>query len=68
MSRGVGQTMTWFWRYVNFLATWREHRTAIKQLNMLTDRELNDIGMSRSDIDRLVWLDEDKDNRGRELK
>tara|TARA_R110001592_G_scaffold216087_1_gene469590 strand:- start:7 stop:189 length:183 start_codon:yes stop_codon:yes gene_type:complete len=60
--------MTWFWRYVNFLATWREHRNAIKQLNMLTDRELNDIGMSRSDIDRLVWLDEDKDNRGRELK
>jgi uncharacterized protein YjiS (DUF1127 family) len=60
--------MTWFWRYVNFLATWREHRNAIKQLNMLTDRELNDIGMNRSDIDRLVWLDEDKDNRGRELK
>ena len=57
--------MTWFWRYVNFLATWREHRKAIKQLNMLTDRELNDIGMKRSDIDRLVWLDEDKDNRGR---
>ena len=49
--------MSWFWRYVNFLATWREHRKAIKQLNMLTDRELNDIGMSRSDIDRLVWLD-----------
>jgi len=60
--------MSWFWRYVNFLATWREHRRAIKQLNMLTDRELNDIGMNRSDIDRLVWLDEDKDNRGRELK
>jgi len=60
--------MTWFWRYVNFLATWREHRKAIKQLNMLTDRELRDIGMSRADIDRLVWLQEDKDNRGREMK
>ena len=60
--------MTWFWRYVNFLATWREHRKAIKQLNQLTTRELNDIGLSRSDIDRLVWLDEDKDNRGRETK
>ena len=60
--------MTWFWRYVNFLATWREHRKAIKQLNMLTDRELRDIGMSRADIDRLVWLEEDKDNRGREIK
>jgi uncharacterized protein YjiS (DUF1127 family) len=60
--------MTWFWRYVNFLATWREHRNAIKQLNQLTTRELNDIGLSRADIDRLVWLKEDKDNRGRELK
>jgi uncharacterized protein YjiS (DUF1127 family) len=60
--------MTWFWRYVNFLATWREHRKAIKQLNMLTDKELNDIGLSRSDIDRMVWLKEDKDNRGREMK
>jgi uncharacterized protein YjiS (DUF1127 family) len=60
--------MTWFWRYVNFLATWREHRKAIKQLNQLTTRELNDLGLSRSDIDRMVWLDEDKDNRGRETK
>jgi uncharacterized protein YjiS (DUF1127 family) len=60
--------MSWIRRYWNFLATWREHRNAIKQLNMLTTRELNDIGLSRSDIDRLVWLDEDKDNRGRELK
>ena len=60
--------MSWFWRYVNFLATWREHRKAIKQLNLLTDRELRDIGMSRADIDRLVWLQEDKDNRGREVK
>lgn len=60
--------MSWFWRYVNFLATWREHRKAIKQLNMLTNKELNDIGLSRSDIDRMVWLKEDKDNRGREIK
>jgi uncharacterized protein YjiS (DUF1127 family) len=60
--------MTMFWRYVNFLATWREHRKAIKQLNQLTDRELNDIGISRSDIDRMVWLKEDKDKSGREVK
>ena len=57
--------MTWFWRYVNYLATWREHRKAIKQLNEMSDRELNDIGISRADIDRLVWLDEDKQKRGK---
>lgn len=60
--------MTMFWRYINYLATWREHRNAIKQLNQLTNRELNDIGLSRADIDRMVWLKEDKDKRGRETK
>jgi len=58
--------MSWFWRYVNYLATWREHREAIKQLNRMTDKELQDIGISRADIDRLVWLGEDKDSRGRD--
>lgn len=57
--------MTWFWRYMNFLATWREHRRVIKELNQLTDKELNDIGINRCDIDRLIWLGEDKDMRGR---
>jgi uncharacterized protein YjiS (DUF1127 family) len=52
-------------RYWNYLKTWREHRKAIKQLNQLTDRELNDIGISRADIDRLVWLEEDKTLRAR---
>ena len=48
-----------------YLATWRTHRLAIKQLNALTDKELNDIGIARADIDRLVWLEEDKTMRGR---
>jgi uncharacterized protein YjiS (DUF1127 family) len=52
-------------RYVNFLATWRYHREAIKQLNSLTDSQLKDIGINRGDIDRLVWLEEDKTMRGR---
>ena len=60
--------MTWFWRYVNYLATWREHRDAIKKLNRLTDRELKDIGINRCDIDRLVWLKEDKDESGRDTR
>lgn len=57
--------MNWFSRYLKYLSTWREHRDTIKTLNKLTDRELRDIGMARSDIDRLVWLDEDKTMRGR---
>ena len=57
--------MSWFWRYVNYLATWRDHREAIKTLNQLSDRQLKDIGMNRGDIDRMVWLDEDKTMRGR---
>ena len=57
--------MSWFWRYMNYLATWRSHRIAIKQLNQLTDKELSDIGISRSDTDRMVWLEEDKTMRAR---
>ena len=44
---------------------WSEHRAAIKILNKLSARELKDIGINRSDIDRMVWLKEDKDQRGR---
>ena len=56
--------MRTIWRYMNYLATWREHRRVIKELNQLTDRELRDIGINRGDIDRLVWLDSDKEKRG----
>jgi uncharacterized protein YjiS (DUF1127 family) len=57
--------MSLFWRYVNYLATWRNHREAVKQLNTLTDAQLKDIGINRSDIDRIIWLEEDKTLRGR---
>ena len=57
--------MSLFWRYVNYLATWRNHREAVKQLNTLTDAQLKDIGINRADIDRIMWLEEDKTLRGR---
>lgn len=57
--------MSWFWRYMNYLATWREHRRVIKELNKCSDRELADMGINRCDIDRLIWLGADKDMRGR---
>ena len=56
--------MNIFSRYFNYLKTWRKHRNVIKELNRLTDTELKDIGINRGDIDRLVWLDKDKQERG----
>lgn len=56
--------MTWFRRFINYTITWRKHREIIKELNALTDKELHDIGINRYEIDRLVWLEEDKKKRG----
>jgi uncharacterized protein YjiS (DUF1127 family) len=56
--------MKYLWRLSNYLTTRAEHRRVIKELNRLTDAELKDIGINRCDIDRLVWLDEDKQLRG----
>lgn len=56
--------MNWITRFWNYLMTWRSHRTVIKELNKLTDRELADIGISRGQIDYLVWHPEDYEQRG----
>ena len=37
---------------------------AVKHLNKLTDRELKDIGLTRGEIDRMIWFKEDKQDRG----
>ena len=55
----------YFWRISNYLATRAEHRRTIKILNQMSDAELNDIGISRCDINRMIWLDEDKTMKGR---
>ena len=34
---------------------WKRYGEAINELSHLTDRELADIGISRSDIPRLAW-------------
>ena len=59
----MGLIMNIFKRYYYYLKTWRQHRKVIKQLNELTDHELKDIGINRGDIDRLVWLEIDKQRR-----
>lgn len=51
-------------RFLKYIKTWRNHRQVIKELNMLTNKQLSDIGINRSDIDRLVWMPEDFEKRG----
>jgi|TARA_Y100000385_G_scaffold3004_1_gene3262 uncharacterized protein YjiS (DUF1127 family) len=46
------------------MITWQLHRDAVKHLNKLTDRELKDIGLTRGEIDRMIWFKEDKKDRG----
>jgi len=56
--------MNIFNRLFNYLNSWSEHRKVIKQLNQMSNRELSDIGINRADINRLIWLDEDRKDRG----
>jgi uncharacterized protein YjiS (DUF1127 family) len=51
-------------RYWKYLKTWRKHRDTIKQLNSLSDRDLLDIGISRWQIDELIFKEEDRMKRG----
>lgn len=34
---------------------WRRYNQSLRELNRLGDRELADIGISRSDIHRVAW-------------
>lgn len=54
----------WVKRYFNYLVTWRKHRETVKALNMLSDKTLQDIGLTRYDIDHLIWQEEDKTLKG----
>ncbi|RBP13808.1 uncharacterized protein YjiS (DUF1127 family) [Roseiarcus fermentans] len=36
------------------LAAWRRYREAVRELSQMTDRELNDIGIRRGEIETVV--------------
>ena len=36
------------------IAAWRRYREAVRELSRMTDRELNDLGIGRADIDAVV--------------
>ena len=37
------------------LDSWKRYSAAVQELSHLSDRELADIGISRSDIERIAW-------------
>ncbi|MEP7029844.1 MAG: DUF1127 domain-containing protein [Pseudolabrys sp.] len=40
---------------VRFIQSWKNYNRSLSELSRLGDRELADIGISRSDIPRLAW-------------
>ena len=40
---------------IRFLQTWKRYNKSLRELSRLGDRELADIGISRSDIPSVAW-------------
>jgi uncharacterized protein YjiS (DUF1127 family) len=40
---------------VRFIQEWKRYNRSLKELSRLGDRELADIGITRSDIPRVAW-------------
>lgn len=40
---------------IRFLRQWRHYNACLQELANLDDRQLADIGLSRSDIPRVAW-------------
>jgi uncharacterized protein YjiS (DUF1127 family) len=40
---------------IRFLHAWKRYGLAVNELSHLSDRELADIGITRSDIPRVAW-------------
>lgn len=49
---------TLVYRWYKYITTWQQHRKVIKELNELSDRELNDMGINRGMINELIWREE----------
>ena len=57
-----GKAMNMLVAIVNFLRAWRRYNASLRELTQLGDRELADIGITRSDIPRIAW---DSAHRGK---
>jgi uncharacterized protein YjiS (DUF1127 family) len=61
--RGAGRkAMNMLVAILNFLRAWRRYNASLRELTQLGDRELADIGITRSDIPRIAW---DNAHRGK---
>jgi uncharacterized protein YjiS (DUF1127 family) len=47
-------TMSKFPSIVRLYQAWRRHEAVRRELSQLTDRELADVGITRSDIERIA--------------
>ena len=62
MKRKLMETM--LMRFIRYLVDWRRTRAVIRELNMLTDKQLKDIGISRGEINYLVYTLEQEEQKG----
>jgi uncharacterized protein YjiS (DUF1127 family) len=46
---------TMFASIVRFIRDWKRYNNSVRELSRLGDRDLADIGISRSDIERVAW-------------
>ena len=44
-----------FLAIIRFIQSWKDYHAALRELSLLSDRELADVGISRSDIPRVAW-------------
>jgi len=54
-------------KLLNKFERWNDNRVDIAELNRMSDRELNDIGIHRGDIYRVVVLGQARNSKGQEL-
>ena len=51
----IGKKATMLTALVRFIQEWKRYNQSLNELSRLGDRELADIGISRSDIPRIAW-------------
>ena len=67
INQGVEQATGFFRRIFSAFVAWRQRQEVLREMQMMTDHELADIGLSRADLSRVfdpVFADDHR--RGRD--